>query len=136
MTSPGSAERRTRTASSVRLIKRLIERLHRSASQSVRAKAVRSMLRPLSPLALAAVADGSFAFALVGGMDDNRQLAEVASARVAQLADFAYQVDPGALLQAAEMLASPAAGTAFAAAVVALLLRELPALRTRLGARD
>ena len=113
---------------------RLIVRLYRSASTPVRARAVRSLLRPLSPLAMAAVADGAFAFTLVGNAD--AQVGAVASAQVAQLADFAYQVDPGALLQAAEMLASPAAGTAFAAAVVALLVREWPAMRARLGARD
>ena len=111
---------------------RLIGRLYRSASESARVTAIGSMLRPLSPLALAAVADGAFAFALVNGTDDTLRLGTIASSQVAELADFALQVDPSALLQAAEMLARPAAGTAFAAAVVALLVRQMPALRARL----
>ncbi len=111
---------------------RLIGRLYRSATTSARAMAVRSMLRPLSPLALAAVADGAFAYAMVDGADDALFVGRIASAQVAELADFALQVDPATLVQAAQMLASPVAGTAFAAAALALLMRQLAALRGRL----
>ena len=93
------------------------------------------MLRPLSPLALAVVADGAFARALTGEAEDPLRLATVASAHVAELADFAYQVDPSALVQAAEMLVTPTGGSVFAAAVIALLVRKLPALRVRLASR-
>ncbi|MCA0326340.1 MAG: hypothetical protein LCH89_12160 [Proteobacteria bacterium] len=106
---------------------RLVARLYHSASASARVTAVRSLLRPLSPLALAVVADGAFAFVLTGEADESLRLAAVARAQVAELADFAYQVDPATLVRAAELLATPAAGTAFAAAVLALLMRKLAA---------
>lgn len=114
---------------------RLIGRLYRSASMSARVMAIRSMLRPLSPLALAVVADGAFAFSLADGADDALSLGRIAATQVAELADFALQVDPGTLMQAAEALASPVVGTAFAAAALALLMRQLSALRGRFTPR-
>ncbi|HRN76762.1 hypothetical protein [Ottowia sp.] len=104
---------------------RLIARLYRSASQAQRVRVVRFLLRPLSPLALVAVAGGAFSFAVVRDPSlEPERLSALAGPQVAELADFALQVDPAVLAQVADVLIQPAAATGLAAAAMALLWRR------------
>ena len=109
---------------------RLISRLYAAASTPLRARMLAGLLRPLSPLGLAAVAAGAFAgFVHRGGADSLRVAAEDAgrftSEQVFELARFVEQVRPDALQQAASLVAdNPMNAAAFSVAVAMLLLRS------------
>ncbi|MFV0679138.1 hypothetical protein [Ottowia sp.] len=126
---PKSLQRQRPASSTAKLVAGLIARLCRTASEVVRAKAIASLLQPLSPLALLTVADGAFACALHEGGVHAGQIGHVASAQVSALAEFAWQVEPAVFIQVAELLTpSATASTAFAAAALALLMRQLQAV--------
>jgi hypothetical protein len=110
---------------------RLLARLYASANAAVRTRLVACLVRPLGPLALAGVAAGAFTALLsrtgAGGLriaiDD---AALFSQEQVAELARFVEQVQPDALVQAAQLAADHVAGVgAFGASVALLLVIEL-----------
>jgi hypothetical protein len=110
---------------------RLLARLYGSANRAVRTRLVACLVRPLGPLALASVAAGAFAALLsrsaAGGLriaiDD---AARFSQEQFAELARFVEQVQPDALLQAAQLAADHLGGVgAFSASVSLLLAIEL-----------
>lgn len=112
---------------------RLVARLYSSSSLAVRARLVACLVRPLSPLGLAAVAAGAFTVVLSrsgqGGLSVAVAVADVArfsKEQIAELARFVEQVSPEALQQAAGLIAdNPFSVGSFAASVALLLTLEL-----------
>ena len=108
---------------------RLIARLYGSANLALRARMVDVLLRPLSPLGIAAVAAGAFSVALSRGGGITLAMADVANfskAQIAELARFVEQVSPDALQQAAGLVGDNAIGVgAFTTSVALLLAVEL-----------
>jgi hypothetical protein len=110
---------------------RLVARLYSSSSLAVRTRLVACLVRPLSPLGLAAVAAGAFTVFLSrtgpGGLSvAMADVARFSKEQIAELARFVEQVSPEALQQAASLIVdnSFAVGT-FAASVAVLLSLEL-----------
>ena len=110
-------------------VPRLVSRLYRSADPAARAGMLTALMRPLSPLALAAVASGAFAGFVARrrgapidvGIDEANRFT---SDQVLELARFVEQVDVGAFRDAVSgIVASPAGYTAFGVAVALLVLR-------------
>jgi len=119
-------------------VARLLARLYGSSSLAVRTKLVACLVRPLSPLGVAAVSAGAFAVVLARNSSGGLSVAMADVARfskdqIAELARFVEQVSPEALQQAAALLADnrSALGT-FAASAALLLALEL----RRAGARE
>ncbi len=119
-------------------VARLLARLYGSSSLAVRTKLVACLVRPLSPLGLAAVSAGAFTVVLARSSSGGLSVAMADVARfskdqIAELARFVEQVSPEALQQAAALLADnrSALGT-FAASAAVLLALEL----RRAGARE
>jgi len=110
---------------------RLVARLYDSANQALRTRLVACLVRPLGPLALAAVAAGAFTAVLSrsGAGSFSVAIGDVArfsKEQVAELARFVEQVQPDALLQAAQLVADYPFGVgAFSASVALLLAIEL-----------
>lgn len=110
---------------------RLVARLYASANQALRTRLVACLVRPLGPLALAGVAAGAFTAVLArssaGGLSVViGDVARFSKDQVAELARFVEQVQPDALLQAAQLVADNPIGVgAFSAAVAVLLAVEL-----------
>jgi len=108
---------------------RLIARLYGSANLALRTRVVDVLLRPLSPLGIAAVAAGAFSVALSRSGGISLAMADVAhfsKAQIAELARFVEQVSPDALQQAAGLVADNGLGVgAFTASVALLLAVEL-----------
>jgi hypothetical protein len=109
---------------------RLAARLYASANGPLRARLLACLLRPLGPLATAGVAAGAFAGYLYRGSAAEGSLAEDAARfsneEIAELARFAWQVDPQALWQFAALVSDNAMGfAAFSAAALWLLYRRL-----------
>jgi hypothetical protein len=128
----------TRTPDRTGRIARLLARLYGSSSLVVRTRLVACLVRPLSPLGLAAVSAGAFTVVLArssgGGLSvAMADVARFSKDQIAELARFVEQVSPEALQQAAALLADnrSAVGT-FAASVALLLTLEL----RRAGARE
>lgn len=114
---------------------RAVSRLYRAASDSLRARLLECLLRPLGTLGLAAVAGGVFAGFLQGsgstrlqiGIDD---VTRISSAQVLELARFVEQCDPQAFQQVAALLDDhPLGAAAFAASVALLLVRAVTSAR-------
>lgn len=110
-------------------VPRLISRLYRNADPAGRAGILTALMRPLSPLGLAAVASGAFAGFVARrrgapidvGLDEAGRFT---SDQVLELARFVEQVDIDAFRQAVSgIVASPAGYTAFGVAVALLVLR-------------
>jgi hypothetical protein len=110
---------------------RLISRLYRSADPAARATILTALIRPLSPLALAAVASGAFAgfvarrrsSAIDVSLDEAGRFS---SDQVLDLARFVEQVDLEAFGQAVSgIVASPQGCTAFAIELALLVLRQV-----------
>ncbi|MEO5695536.1 MAG: hypothetical protein ABIQ60_00215 [Burkholderiaceae bacterium] len=112
-------------------IARLISRLYRSADDSVRARTLACLLRPLGTLSLAAVAAGAFGryigqgrgvdqpIDLVGAVTHSRE-------QIMELARFVHQVNPQVIEQVTDLMAENALGmAAFSASVAVLLYRRL-----------
>jgi hypothetical protein len=110
---------------------RLVARLYASANKGLRTRLVACLVRPLGPLALAGVAAGAFTAVLARGSAGNLSVvigdvARFSQEQVAELARFVEQVQPEALLQAAQLVADNPFGVgAFSAAVAVLLAVEL-----------
>jgi len=110
---------------------RLMARLYGSANLALRRRLVACLLRPLGSLGVAAVAAGAFTVVLsrrgAGGLGvAMADVAEFSKEQVAELARFVEQVQPDALLQAAQLVADYPFGVgAFSASVALLLAIEL-----------
>ena len=119
-------------------IARLLARLYGSSSLVVRTRLVACLVRPLSPLGLAAVSAGAFTVFLARSSSGGLSVAMADVARfskdqIAELARFVEQVSPEALQQAAALFADNRSGVGtFAASVAVLLALEL----RRAGARE
>lgn len=133
-TSPDAAEPRRAAAARPEAsgrAARLLARLYRSATLPLRARLVACLLRPLSPLGVAAVAAGAFTVFLSrqagGGLRVAiGDVARFSSEQVAELAGFVEQVSPEALQQAAALVTENRfGGGAFTASVALLLALEL-----------
>ena len=106
---------------------RLVARLYGSANPRLRSRLVACLVRPLGPLALAAVAAGAFTTVLsrsgAGGLSIAiGDVARFSKEQVGELARFVEQVNPEALLQAARLVADNPFGVGGFTASVALLL--------------
>ena len=117
-TSPGAASGRA---------PRLVARLYGAASPLLRSRLLACLVRPLGPLALAAVAAGAFTTLLsrggAGGLSIAvGDVARFSKEQVAELARFVEQVQPEALLQAAQLVADHSLGAGGFSVSVALLL--------------
>jgi hypothetical protein len=119
-------------------VARLLARLYSSSNLAVRTRLVACLVRPLSPLGLAAVSAGAFTVILVrssgGGLSvAMADVARFSKDQIAELARFVEQVSPEALQQAGALLADNRSGVGtFAASVAVLLALEL----RRVGARE
>lgn len=111
-------------------VPRLVSRLYAAAHQSLRGKLMACLVRPLSPLGLAAVAAGAFTVFMrrsssgfTIAVDD---AALFSNAQIAELARFVQQVSPDALQRFASLVANNPVGlAAFSASAALLLLRVL-----------
>lgn len=121
---------------------RLIARLYGSANLTLRTRFVACLIRPLSPLGVAAIAAGAFTILLsrrgAGGISIAvADVAQFSKEQIAELARFVEQVSPEALAQVAAMVADNPVGvgtfTASVAVLLALELRGTPAARPRRG---
>ncbi len=121
---------------------RLIARLYGSANLALRTRFVACLIRPLSPLGLAAIGAGAFTVLLsrrgAGGISIAvADVAQFSKEQIAELARFVEQVSPEALAQVAAMVADNPVGVgAFTASVgvlLALELRGVSAARRRRG---
>jgi hypothetical protein len=121
----------TRTPARAGRVARLVARLYSSSSLAVRTRLVACLVRPLSPLGLAAVAAGAFTVFLSpsgpGGLSvAMADVARFSKDQIAELARFVEQVSPEALQQAAALIADNPFGVGtFAASVAVLLALEL-----------
>jgi hypothetical protein len=106
---------------------RLASRLYAGASAMQRSRIVTTLVRPLGPLALVAVASGAFAGLLtragaLGATLPVDELADFTREQVFELARFVEQVSPDALQQVAGTIAeNPFGVSAFGAAAAVLL---------------
>jgi hypothetical protein len=114
---------------------RLVARLFAAASNPLRVRLLRCLMRPLGPLGAAGVAAGAFAAFLNprGGSEpviDMEAVALLSSRQVHELAHFVEQVDPQALQQFASLVSSsPLAMATFSASALVLLYRRLQNVR-------
>lgn len=124
---------------------RLIGRLYGSANLALRTRFVACLIRPLSPLGLAAIGAGAFAILLVprtaGGIGVAvADVARFSKEQIAELARFVEQVSPDALAQVAALAADNPVGigsfTASVALLLALELRGASARRQRRARQD
>jgi hypothetical protein len=110
---------------------RLIGRLYGSANLALRTRLVACLIRPLSPLGLAAIGAGAFTIFLsrrgAGGISVAlADVAQFSKEQIAELARFVEQVSPEALAQVAAMVADNPVGVGtFTASVAVLLALEL-----------
>lgn len=105
---------------------RLASRLYAGASAMQRSRIVTTLLRPLGPLALVAVASGAFA-GLLGRADAVEtasidELGHFTRDQVFELARFVEQVSPDALQQVAGTIAENPSGVSALGAAAAVLL--------------
>ena len=105
---------------------RLASRLYAGASAMQRSRIVATLLKPLGPLALVAVASGAFAGLLTRanalGATSIDELGHFTRDQVFELARFVEQVSPEALQQVAGTIAeNPFGVSAFGAAAAVLL---------------
>jgi hypothetical protein len=112
---------------------RLAARLYAGAGTVQRSRIVATLVRPLGPLALVAVASGAFAGLLervsaLGAALPIEGLAHFTREQVFELARFVEQVSPDALQQVAGAVAeNPFGVSAFGAAAAVLLGAAVPA---------
>ena len=110
-------------------IPRLVSRLYRASSRSLRAQLLDCLLRPLGPLGLLAISSGAFASFLLRKRGASATLDDAtrfSGEQIAELARYVEQVSPEALQQFASMVAdNPVSVAAFSASAVALLLHAL-----------
>ena len=105
---------------------RLASRLYAGASAMQRSRIVTTLLRPLGPLALVAVASGAFAGLLdranAVGAASIDELGHFTRDQVFELARFVEQVSPDALQQVAGTIAENPLGVSALGAAAAVLL--------------
>ena len=105
---------------------RLASRLYAGASAMQRSRIVTTLLRPLGPLALVAVASGAFAGLLdranALGAASIDELGHFTRDQVFELARFVEQVSPDALQQVAGTIAENPFGVSALGAAAAVLL--------------
>jgi len=124
-TADGSANLRQRFA-----IAKLVSRVYRAANDSLRARMLTQLLRPLGVLGLVAVASGAFArLARYDGPVPDTIPAEdtvrYSSEQIRELTMFVQQVDPDALKALIEQLAHNGMGiAALSTAALVMLLRS------------
>jgi hypothetical protein len=124
------------------LVTRLAARLYAAAGAPLRARMLASLVRPLGPLGLVAIASGAFSGFLARGGPAGVQVAlddvgDYTTEQVAELVRFVEQVSPQALMQIARLVAdNPPGIPAFSAAVALLLLRLLRDEDPTAGPRD
>ncbi len=112
-------------------VARLATRLYAGAGAVQRSRIVATLLRPLGPLAIVAVASGAFAGLLtrsgaIGHGVSVDELGAFTSEQIFELARFVEQVSPDALQQAAGAVAdNPFGVSAFGAAAAVLLAGAL-----------
>jgi hypothetical protein len=116
-------------------IARLASRLYAGAGAVQRSRIVATLLRPLGPLAIVAVASGAFGGLLarsgaMGSGDAAEELATFTSEQIFELARFVEQVSPHALQQMARTIADEPLGLSSLGAAAAVLLAA--AMRHRL----
>lgn len=116
-----------RRARSARHVPKLVARVVVGASQPLRAALLASLLRPLGPLALLAIASGAFAKHVRRDPGGSLRLspdglAQHSSEQVSELAGFVEQVSPDALHQFAALLTDSPVGVASVSAAAAVLL--------------
>ncbi|MEP6505841.1 MAG: hypothetical protein ABJD97_21080 [Betaproteobacteria bacterium] len=108
-------------------VARLASRLYTGAGSLQRSRIVTTLLRPLGPLAIVAVASGAFAGLLtrVGSIGQGVSVDELGAfsgEQIFELARFVEQVSPDALRQAAgAIVANPFGVSTFGAAAAVLL---------------
>lgn len=116
---------------------RLVARLYVAADNPLRARLLASLIKPIGPLGIAGVAAGAFAWAVQRGahFSDSavERAARITGDQVSELARFAEQVDPQALVDFAALAEGSHLGVAglSAAAVVLLygVIRARPSSR-------
>jgi hypothetical protein len=110
---------------------RLVSRIYRHASASLRAEMLTCLLRPLGTLSVVGVASGAFATLL---QHDGAALATIplemvarySSEQILELTLFVHEVNPGALEQMTALLSVGATGAvALSASALVLLCRRL-----------
>jgi len=105
---------------------RLASRLYAGASAVQRSRIVATLLRPLGPLAIVAVASGAFAGLLERapalGAASIEELGHFSRDQVFELARFVEQVSPDALQQVAGAVADNPVGVSALGAAAAVLL--------------
>ncbi|MEY2687300.1 MAG: hypothetical protein RL375_1498 [Pseudomonadota bacterium] len=121
---PAATTRATRVA-------RLVCRLYRAATPTLRSRMLMCLLRPLGTLATVGVAAGAFSCFLYreGSSGARAAIGDVArfsNDQVIELARFVEQVSPEALHEMARLMADRSAGlAAFSASVAVLLMQAL-----------
>ena len=118
---------RTRQSGERSRAARLASRLYAGAGAVQRSRIVVTLLRPLGPLALVAVASGAFAGLLdrisaVGSALPIDELGDFTREQVFELARFVEQVSPDALQQVAGAVARNPLGVSALGAAAAVLL--------------
>ena len=117
-------------------VARLASRLYTGASALQRSRIVTTLLRPLGPLAIVAVASGAFAGLLtragsIGQAAYVDELGAFTGEQIFELARFVEQVSPDALQQAAGAVVDNPFGVSTFGAAAAVLLAG--AMRSRAG---
>lgn len=122
---PDTSTRATRTTR----VARLVCRLYRSATPTLRTHMLTCLLRPLGTLATVGVAAGAFGSFLYreGSLGARAAIGDVArfsNDQVIELARFVEQVSPEALHELAKLMSERSTGLAAFSASVALLLMQ------------
>ena len=117
---------------------RLVSRLYAAANWPLRGKLLASLLRPLGPLGVAAIASGAFVGliprvgqdGLAHAADD---VARFSIDQIVELSDFVEQVDPAALQNFAHLvLDNPVGLASFCTLIAVALLRRVHLQRERM----
>jgi hypothetical protein len=124
---------------------RIVSRIYRYASASLRAQVLACLLRPLGTLSLVAVASGAFATLVqrdsaVPSAIPVELAARYSGDQILELALFVHEVEPGALEQVTALLTGSAMGAAALSASALVLLyrrvRFVPAASTSVAANS
>jgi len=128
---PGAPVGRIAPATRRAKVSRAVGHIYRSAPQPLRGRILVCLLRPVGPLAMLAIAAGTFARHMrpQGGSDlqfDVDDVAEHTLGQIADLTEFVQQVSPETLDRLSTLLMDNPAGLAgFGAAAVLVLARRL-----------
>ena len=111
-------------------VDRLVSRLYRAASPTLRSRLLSCLLKPLGTLGMCGVAAGAFGSLLYRGGAEGTQaamsdMARFSSDQMVELARFVEQVSPDALQEFAKLIAEQPVGMAAFSASAAVLLMQL-----------